>query len=683
MSDSMPPANRLAATASPYLRQHARNPVDWWPWCDAALAEARAQDRPILLSIGYSACHWCHVMAHESFEDPATAALMNRLFVNIKVDREERPDLDRIYQTAHQLLSSRAGGWPLTVFLTPETLEPFFCGTYFPREPRHGLPAFRQLLEGVERAFREQREAIREQSQGLMAALAELAPRAGAIPDSAPLEGARRQLAASFDAARGGFGGAPKFPRVPDLELLLRHWAATDAAGQPDARALAMVTFTLERMIAGGINDQVGGGFYRYSVDDAWMIPHFEKMLYDNAQLLALCCDAWQATSEPVFRAAAEATADWVIGEMQSDEGGYYSALDADSEGQEGRYYVWTREELEGTLAPEEFAAFAARYGLDGPANFEGRWHLHAQAMPAEVAGRLGLTVAQVEGLIDGARRKLLEVRRARVRPACDEKVLTAWNALMIKGMARAARVLARPDYLASAERALGLVRSTLWRDGRLLASYMDGTAHLPAYLDDHAMLIDALLELLQVRWRRDDLRFAIELAEILLARFEDSGEGGFFFTASDHETLIHRPKPLADESLPAGNAVAARVFQRLGHLLGEPRYLEAAARVLAVAGGDMRRAPYAHASLLMALDEHLEPGETVVVRAPPTELPPWLAELQQTYRPRRSALGIPADEQDLPGNLASMGPGPGARAYLCRGTHCEAPIEELARLPA
>jgi uncharacterized protein YyaL (SSP411 family) len=676
-----PPANRLAATASPYLRQHADNPVDWWPWCAAALAEARARDRPILLSIGYSACHWCHVMAHESFEDAATAALMNRLFVNIKVDREERPDLDRIYQTAHQLLSSRGGGWPLTVFLTPIELEPFFCGTYFPREPRHGLPSFREVLEGVARVYREQREAIAEQGRGLMAALEDLAPRAGVIPDGAPLEAARRQFAASFDAGRGGFGRAPKFPRVPDLEWLLRHWAKTNAAGQPDTKALAMVASTLERMIAGGIHDQLGGGFYRYSVDDDWMIPHFEKMLYDNAQLLALCCDAWQAIGEPYLRDAAEATADWAIGEMQAEAGGYYSALDADSEGQEGRYYVWTREAVEALLTPEEMLVFAARYGLDRPANFEGCWHLHARVAPGEVAGRLGLAPAQVEDLLARARGKLLAARRARVPPARDEKVLTAWNALMIRGMARAARGLGRPDYLASAERALAFIRATLWRDGRLLASAIDDTAHLPAYLDDHAMLIEALLELLQARWRSEDLAFAIELAEILLARFEDQEEGGFFFTASDHEALIHRPKPLADDALPAGNAVAARVLQRLGHLLGEPRYLAAAAGVLAVADEALRRVPYAHASLLMALDEYLEPGETAVVRAPSTELPRWLAELQRPYQPRRWVLGIPADARDLPGNLAAMVPGEGARAYLCRGTRCEAPIEDLARL--
>jgi len=675
------PANRLADTTSPYLQQHAQNPVDWWPWCEAALELARREDRPILLSIGYSACHWCHVMAHESFEDPTTAALMNRLFVNIKVDREERPDLDKIYQTAHQLLSARPGGWPLTVFLTPAEHEPFFCGTYFPREPRHGLPAFQQVLTGVERAYREQRDAIREQGQGLLAALAELEPSPGEAPDATPLEGARRQLAASFDAERGGFGGAPKFPHATDLELLLRHWATTNAAGEPDAQALAMVTFTLERMAEGGLYDHLGGGFSRYSVDADWMVPHFEKMLYDNAQLLPLLCDAWQATGIERFRDAAVGTADWVIAEMQSSEGGYFSALDADSEGQEGRYYVWNRDEVRALLSRDEYPPFAARFGLDREPNFEGRWHLHGYRPIAEVAAALAMTPEQARRLIDSARRKLYAARGQRLRPGRDDKVLTAWNALMIKGMARAARALARPDYLVSAERALGFLRGRMWREGRLLATYKDGRAQLNGYLDDYANLIDALLALLQIRWRRVDLDWAIELTEILLARFSDSRAGGFFFTADDHETLFHRPKPLGDESLPAGNGVAARILLALGHLLGEPRYLEAVAATLSLAGESMRRVPYAHASLLMALDEHLEPGEVVVVRGASEAITPWLAELSRDYEPRRLAVGIPAEESGLPGILAKMPAGASVRAYRCRGAQCEPPIEDLAAL--
>jgi uncharacterized protein YyaL (SSP411 family) len=673
------PTNRLADATSPYLLQHAHNPVDWWPWCEEALALASTLDRPILLSIGYSACHWCHVMAHESFEDPETAALMNRLFVNVKVDREERPDLDKIYQTAHQLLARRPGGWPLTVFLTPDDQRPFFAGTYFPGEPRHGLPSFRDLLARVDHAYREQGEAIQEQNQALVDALARVDGAAGTdVPDAVPLEQACRQLAGSFDARRGGFGTAPKFPHPTDLDLLLRRYAATAGAGEPDREALHMAVFTLERMIRGGLNDQLGGGFCRYSVDADWMIPHFEKMLYDNAPLLALCCDAWQVTGDPVFRGAAAATADWVIREMQSPEGGYYSTLDADSEGREGKFYVWDRSEVEALMTPEEWAVFAPVYGLDRAPNFEGRWHLHTFRTPREVADEKGVAPSGAERLLAAAKAKLFAAREGRVRPGRDEKILTAWNGLMIKGMARAARVLACPEYLKSAERALDFVRSTLWHHGRLLATCKDGKAHLNAYLDDHAFLIDALLELLQTRWRREDLDFAVALAEILVARFHDREDGGFFFTSDDHERLIHRPKPMADESVPSGNGIAAQVLQRLGHLIGDATYLDAAQGILACAAGQIERLPYAHASLLAALEEHLNPPETLVIRGEGDELAVWQAAAQGAYSPDRLVLAIPSGETDLPGSLSGMRPGTGVRAYRCVGTRCEAPSGEL-----
>ncbi len=675
-------ANRLAQTTSPYLQQHAHNPVDWWPWCDEALALAQEQDRPILLSVGYSACHWCHVMAHESFEDPATAALMNRLFVNIKVDREERPDLDKIYQTAHQLLAQRAGGWPLTLFLTPADRIPFFAGTYFPRQRRHGLPAFTELLEGVAHAYRDQRVAIGEQAQSLMQALAGLEP-AGcdAVPDATPLDGARRQLAGSFDRTRGGFGSAPKFPHPTNMEFLLRHYAATASAGQADDQALHMAAFTLGCMVRGGVNDQLGGGFCRYSVDDEWMIPHFEKMLYDNGPLLALCCDLWQISGQAVFRDAALATADWVIAEMQSPEGGYYSSLDADSEGEEGRFYVWDREQVRALLDEPEFSLVAAVYGLDRPANFEGRWHLHGYRTLAEVADEQGLSVPEAAARMASARAKLLVARSGRVRPGRDEKVLTSWNALMIKGMARAARLLARADYLDSAQAALGFIRARMWRDGRLLATYKDGKAHLNAYLDDYALLLDALLELLQTRWRRTDLDMAIALAEVLLRQFQDSARGGFYFTAADHEALIQRPKPLGDESMPSGNGVAAHALQRLGHLLGETRYLDAARGTLCFAAEPMRQIPYAHASLLAALDEHLNPTETIVIRGAGDELVAWQRAAQRDYAPRRLVLAIPAGELALPGALGSMAAAPHTIAYRCRGTRCEAPLQHIHEL--
>jgi uncharacterized protein YyaL (SSP411 family) len=675
--------NRLASATSPYLQQHAHNPVDWWPWCPEALALARELDRPILLSIGYSACHWCHVMAHESFEDPATSELMNRLFVNIKVDREERPDLDKVYQTAHQLLSQRAGGWPLTVFLTTDDHTPFFAGTYFPPEPRHGLPSFAQLLVGVERAYREQGAAIREQNQSLLEALASLEPQGGAeLPEAGLLEAAFHQLALSFDAEHGGFGDAPKFPHAAELELLLRRQARLAASGgDPDPRPLQMAGFTLECMIRGGLTDQLGGGFCRYSVDDEWMIPHFEKMLYDNGPLLALCCDVYSATGDVVFRDAALATADWVMREMQSPEGGYYSTLDADSEGHEGTFYVWDRDEVRARLSAAEYPLFAAVYGLDRSPNFEGRWHLHGYRTPKQAAESLGLDLPQAEALLASARATLFSAREHRIHPGRDEKILTAWNALMIKGMARAARVLDRPDYLESAEQALAFICATLWRDGRLLATCKGGVAHLNAYLDDYANLIDVLLELLQVRWSSADLAFAIELAEVLLDEFHDAERGGFWFTGRSHESLIHRAKPLGDDSMPAGNGVAALALQRLGHLIGEVRYLEAADGTLRLAAESMRRMPHAHASLLMALDDWLDPPETLVIRAADDRLETWQRLAQQGYRPHRLVFAIPSEFTELPGTLAAMHGGEQPLIYRCRGTQCAPPVESLADL--
>ena len=533
MNPHRPGANRLSNSTSPYLQQHAGNPVDWHPWDPEALSLAREQNKPILLSIGYSACHWCHVMAHESFEHPDTAALMNRLFVNIKVDREERPDLDRIYQTAHQLLAQRPGGWPLTMFLSPDDLTPFFGGTYFPREARHGLPAFSDLLQSLEQAFRGHGEDIRKQNASLRQALNSLNPcngDGGVVLDDSPLLIAREQLEKSFDQHYGGFGRAPKFPHVTSIERLMRHWAASGLSGQADARALQMAVDTLERMALGGINDQLGGGFCRYSVDDLWMIPHFEKMLYDNGPLLALYADAWLATGNTLFRDTAARTADWAIREMQSPAGGYYSSLDADSEGGEGRFYVWTPQQVQALLDGDEYALFSRRYGLDRQANFEGRWHLHTFVGVPDLCDELGISPEQAGRRLDGARSKLFEARQSRTPPGRDEKVLTSWNALMIKGMARAGRGLRQPVYLDSAFKALDFLRSALWQNGRLLATWKDGNANLPAYLDDYAFLMDALLELLQARWRRQDLDFCVELAEAMLLHFEDPQLGGVLF---------------------------------------------------------------------------------------------------------------------------------------------------------
>ncbi|HET9446727.1 MAG TPA: thioredoxin domain-containing protein, partial [Steroidobacteraceae bacterium] len=594
--------NRLAAETSPYLLQHAANPVDWYPWGEEALERARREDKPILLSIGYSACHWCHVMAHESFEDAGSAAVMNELFVNIKVDREERPDLDKIYQLAQQMLTQRSGGWPLTMFLAPGTQRPFFGGTYFPKEPRYGMPAFTDLLQRVSAFYRTHREDIAKQSEALQQAFAEMSP--PAAPDDAPitlapLATAREKLAAEFDPQFGGFGAAPKFPHPTNIEFLLRQWRATAASDSPDLHSLYMGTLTLKRMAEGGIYDHLGGGFARYSVDQYWMIPHFEKMLYDNGQLLRIYANAARATGDELFRRVTTETAEWIVRDLQAPGGGYWSTLDADSEGHEGKFYVWDRAEAQELLPAPVYAAFARRFGLDGEPNFEGKWHLHAYRSEEEIATELEIDATEVQSRLAAARRILLSKRNARVWPGRDEKILTSWNGLAIAGMAVAARVLGRPDFADSATRAVDFIRRELFRDGRLLAVHKDGQSRFAAYLDDYAFLLDALLELLQTRWRSSDLQLATALADALLEHFTDREHGGFYFTADDHEQLIHRSKSFGDEAVPAGNGVAAQALTRLGLLLGETRYLDAAARTLRAAWAPLERYPHAHASML------------------------------------------------------------------------------------
>ena len=677
-------SNRLSGETSPYLRQHAHNPVDWYPWGSEALERARSENKPIHLSVGYRACHWCHILADESFEDEATARVLNDNFINIKVDREERPDIDRIYQIAQQMLTQRSGGWPLTMFLTPDDQRPFFGGTYFPKEARYGLPAFRDLLLRVADYYREHQGELRKQNEALMAAFAQLnPPPAGADSEltDAPLIQCRTQLAQSFDARNGGFGTAPKFPPPQGIEWLLRRWHATAGAPEPDLQALYMATLTLRRMAEGGIDDQLGGGFCRYSVDERWMIPHFEKMLYDNGALLVAYAAAALASGDAGYRQVAQAIAGWLAREMHSPEGGFYSSLDADSEGHEGKFYVWQREEVQGALTPEEFAVFAPHYGLDQPPNFEGAWHLRIVQPLEEVARQLQRSVAETSALNSSACAKLLAIRERRVHPARDDKLLTAWNALMIRGLAVAARALESEELTVAATRALDFIRAQLWREGRLLATYMEGRAHLNAYLDDYVYLIDAILELQQVRFRADELAFAQQLAEVVLSHFADAAAGGFFFTSDDHESLIHRSKLFADDATPAGNGVAARVLLRLGYLLAEPRYIAAAERTLRAAWPALQRYPQAHLSLLGALEELLTPPEIVILRGEARTIGDWQRTLARVYAPHRLVLAIPADAPGLPEALADKTARAGPVAYLCRGSTCSAPLDSLAAL--
>ena len=688
--------NRLAQENSLYLRQHADNPVDWHPWNAEALALARQARKPILMSIGYSACHWCHVMAHESFEDAATAQVMNELFVNIKVDREERPDLDRIYQLAHQALARRGGGWPLTVFLAPDDLIPFYAGTYFPPAPRHGLPAFVEVLQGVRKWFDEHPDDLAQQNAALAEFLADHG-RGDAHTqalDATPLTEARRRIAAGFDGEHGGHRGAPKFPPATELELLQR------LARDGDDEAGAMVKLSLRRMAERGLQDHLGGGFFRYSVDAQWSIPHFEKMLYDNAALLALYADAAARDAEPEFVAAATGIVAWLQREMRLTDGGYASALDADSEGEEGRYYVWSREQVGAVLDDPAFdpgrVDFFRDYALSDDPNFEHHaWHLQRRA------------TLESQPDYRAERDALLRARATRVPPARDDKRLTAWNAMLVRALARGAQPsplqgqawpvpgsspgqalsLSKDGgdgfgygthWLGLADGILTTLHTQAWRDGVLYAIAPEHGTRIAGFLDDHAFLLDALLERLQAGWRDRDLDWAVQLADLLLREFEDREHGGFWFTRHSHEPLPQRPKPWFDESTPSGNAVAARALLRLGHLLGETRWLDAAERTLRAGWPALQDAPHGACALLNALHEYLHPPVVIVLRANPGEHANWSQALAIARRAGSEVYVLDADAAALRDKPHRDG----GVAYVCVGMRCLEPVtvvEELA----
>ncbi len=670
--------NRLASETSPYLQQHADNPVDWYPWSEEALERARREDKPILLSIGYSACHWCHVMAHESFEDPEVAAIMNEHFVNVKVDREERPDLDQVYQLAHALLTRRSGGWPLTMALTPGG-EPFFGGTYFPKQGRYGLPGFRDLLPKLAAAYHEQGPAIAEQNARLQEALANLAPQPAntALPSGAGAL-ALKGLKNSFDAVHGGFGGAPKFPHPAELAFCLRAFARDG-----DAEALHMVQRTLSAMADGGIHDQLGGGFCRYSVDAEWSIPHFEKMLYDNGPLLGLYADLARVTRDETLARVARGIVGWIVREMRAPDGAFWSSLDADSEGEEGKFYVWSRDEVRDVLSADEFAVAAPHFGLDEPPNFENAaWHLRVVMPLADVARTLGIDLPDAQTRLVAAKAALFEARSKRVRPGLDDKILTSWNALMIAGLARAGRALREPAWTDLALAATDSLRRTQWVGGRLLATRRASCAHLNAYLDDHAFLLAALLEVMQARFRLEDYTWAREIADVLLAQFEDRDAGGFWFTSHDHEQLLQRQKPGPDNATPSGNGVAAQALIALGHLAAEPRYVETAERAVRAFGGSIRESPGGFSTLLQALEDLEQPPTTVLLRGDPATTAAWHQALERTGRPSVTIFDL--GTTDVPPELAKGTlPGTGAAGWICRGTQCLPGMSSLAEIEA
>ena len=674
-------ANRLAQENSPYLRQHADNPVDWYPWGDEALQRARDEDKPILLSIGYAACHWCHVMAHESFEDPATAELMNRHFINVKVDREERPDLDSIYMSAVTAMTGQ-GGWPMTVVLTPDG-RPFFGGTYFPPVPRHGMPAFSQLLTALADAWVKQRDEI-ERSAGqiaehlLQASFGSAPGRDVALHDDL-LDQALNGLLRTFDVRLGGFGRAPKFPPSMTLEFLLH---VHDRRG--DAMALRMVELTLERMAHGGMYDQIGGGFARYSTDERWLVPHFEKMLYDNALLARVYLHAWQVTGRPLYRRVVEETLDFVVREMRHPDGGFYSSYDADSEGEEGKFYVWSAAEVRETLGADA-GLFMSVYDVSEQGNWEGHNILNLPRDPSENSQSHNLNMDELEERLARARQTLYNLRAGRVWPGLDDKVLTAWNGLMLAAFAEAGRVLERADYVAVAEANAAFLHTQLRRDdGRLLRSWKgDGGARLNGYLEDYAFLADGLLALYQTTFAPRWFSWARELAGIILAHFGDEA-GGFFDTSDDHETLLHRPKDVQDNATPSGNSMAAHVLLRLSLLTGEGRYWDVAERMVAGLYEPMARYPGGFAHWLSAATFILGQPQEVAIAGDPAAVDAraLLAVVNSRYRPdlvvaagegeATAAVPLLADRPRLGGR---------ATAYVCRRFVCRRPVNEPAAL--
>jgi len=672
------PHNLLSSETSPYLLQHADNPVNWHPWNEASLAKAKAENKPILLSIGYSACHWCHVMAHESFEDIDTAEVMNEHFINIKIDREERPDLDKIYQTAHSLLTSRSGGWPLTVFLSPDNQMPFFAGTYFPEKRRYNMPSFTEIMHLVTDAFINKKQEIREQDTSIQSALIEASshsPSSSAL-NSLPLDLARKQLEGAFEAKFGGFGSAPKFPHADMIERCLRHYLLLKTQNKLDSRALEMATFTLDKMALGGFQDAVGGGFFRYSTDDKWMIPHFEKMLYDNAQLFALYAQAFTFIKSPLYKQSIELAADWLIREMQTIEGGYCSALDADTEKVEGQTYVWTPEQVKELLTPDEYDAYSLKYNLLSPANFEGNWHLHSDTTDEDLSESLHISLEELKVRLISSREKLLAQRNTRVQPGRDDKILCAWNALMIRGMSTIGRRLNNRQYIDSANQAANFIYSTLWNGERLLASYKDGKAYLNAYLDDYAYLLQALIELLQSQWRNEHYAWAIDIADSLLEHFEDKEHGGFFFTSHDHEHLLYRSKTFSDDAMPNGNAVAASSLLQLGLLSGQTKYIDAAERTIRCSYDTLSDQAISHCSLLHALELYLSPGIVIILRGDQQNLNTWNTIANQYYIPQLTCFSIESGTSTK--DLEDKKPVGDICAYICEGTQCKPVITDI-----
>jgi uncharacterized protein len=673
--------NRLAHEISPYLHMHAHNPVDWYPWTTEALDKAKQENKPILLSIGYTACHWCHVMAHESFEDEETAQLMNKWFINIKVDREERPDLDKIYQLSYQLLTQQPGGWPLTIFLTPDKHIPFFAGTYFPKEHRNLMPSFKEILKYVRYLYDERREEIIKQNisfTGLIDKLYKNTQTSASQLDLTPLSSARDRMEQEFDWTYGGFYGAPKFPLPNYLQLLFNYWMQTKNNNE-DKIAFEMSKITLERMAKGGIYDQLSAGFFRYSTDGKWEIPHFEKMLYDNAQLLFIYTEMLTVQDNALFRNVVTGTAQWILDEMQYSGGGYFATLAADSEGVEGKFYTWSQDEAKAILSPDEYLLISLYYGLNMNPNFENHWHLYLASSTESVAEKMDKSVADIVITLKSAQQKLIQARKKRIRPFCDTKIIVSWNGLTIKAFALAGCYLQSQELIRSAQKTVDFIRDHLWQRGRLCSIYKDGNVSQPANLDDYVFLSEGILYLLQANWRNHDFAFLLELMDVLLSYFEDKKSGGFYFTASDHEALIYRPKQFLDDAVPSSNAVATQLLIHIGYLTGESKYLLAAERALKNAYPHFSNSPESYSSFLNALELFYVRSQIIILRGNRAEMSKWQELAIKYYKPTRLCFAIPSEETDLPVFLQDKPiSGFGTIAYHCHGYVCCPPITNI-----
>lgn len=667
--------NRLALETSPYLLQHAHNPVDWHPWDDDAFARARAEDKPVLLSVGYAACHWCHVMAHESFEDAETAALMNQWFINVKVDREERPDVDAIYMRAVQALT-RQGGWPMTVFLTPDG-APFYGGTYFPPDDRHGLPSFRRVLASVAEAWRTRRAEIADGATAMLRIYDDPPAPPHAPVGPSLMHRAVHAVLARYDRTYGGFGGAPKFPPSMTLDFLLRRWARTG-----DDALLDAVRHTWDRMARGGLQDQLGGGFHRYTVDGEWLVPHFEKMLYDNALLVRLGAHLWQATGDPEVRAVTERTLAWLEREMTSPEGGFYASLDADSEGDEGRFYVWSLDELQQVLGADA-ALLASYWDASTAGNFEGRNILWCPKPADAFAASRALDPSALHATIARGRAALLSARDRRVRPARDEKVIASWNGLTLRGVAECARVFGEPRWRALALRAARFLADAMVRNGRAFRIFAGGEARIGGFLEDHAALGLGFLAVYELTFDTRWLHEALALADACERHFWDDATGTFFDAADDAPPLVTRPRDTYDNAMPSGTSLAVELLQRVGTLTGDVARTARAQHVLSSLAEFMGSAPLAFGHLLGAADFEADGDVSVVLAGTPNA--PDFARLERTLAARYvPALVIAGGVSAPPAILEGKAPlGGNAAAYVCRGFTCDAPTADAAELAA